>query len=331
MPKVFISTIPFGESDDEPLRVLKKAGIEYRINPEGRKLTPEEVGEYAREADALIAGTEDVATVLGLAPNLRIVSRVGVGLDSVPLGLCRERGVCVAYTPAAMSPAVAELAVGAMLCAARGVCAADRRVRRGEWRKPMGRRLGGAVIGLVGFGRIGSLVARYAAGFQPAEVLVSDVQDLTNTLKALAGEAGLAIRQVELAELLEHAHFVSLHAPLTPSTRHMIGAKELDMMREEAVLLNLARGGLVDEAALLEALQSGRIAGAVLDCFEQEPYDGPLRELDNVILTPHMGSSSADCRTAMEVQAARNVADFFRGETPAGLVPESEYLNQAGG
>lgn len=331
MPKVFISTVPFGLVDDGPLRLLQDAGVEYLVNPEGRKLAPEAIGDYARDMDGLIAGTENIAVVLERAPGLKIVSRVGIGLDSVPLALCRERGVCVAYTPSAMSRAVAELTIGMMLGAARSICAADRAVRRGEWRRPLGRRLGGSVVGLVGFGRIGSLVARCLAPFGPAEVLVYDVRDLSDSLAALAAETGAAIRQVDLPTLLEQSHFVSLHTPLVAGTRRLIDAAALSRMRPDAILLNAARGGLVDEQALYEALKESRIAGAALDCFENEPYAGPLRELDNVLLTPHMGSSSMDCRAAMEMQATQNVVSFFKGESPAGLVPEEEYRAQEAG
>ena len=171
LPKIFVSTHPFGALDSRPLELLRQTECEFQINPLGRKLTSQEVAEMAGNCDALIAGTENIALVLEKAPNIKIISRVGIGLDSVPLKECRELNVVVCYTPDAVTMAVAELTVGLMLNITRFVCTADRQIRSEEWQRLQGRRLGKSVIGLIGFGRIGKSVARLLVPFSPIIIL----------------------------------------------------------------------------------------------------------------------------------------------------------------
>ena len=155
MPKIFVSTHPFGALSSKPLELLRQTGFEFQINPLGRKLTSQEVAEMAANCDALIAGTENIELVLEKVPNIKIISRVGIGLDSVPLIECRKRNVVVCYTPDAVTMAVAELTVGLMLNITRFVCKTDRQIRTGVWQRLQGRRIGKSIIGLIGFGRIG--------------------------------------------------------------------------------------------------------------------------------------------------------------------------------
>ena len=162
-----MSTHPFGSLNSRPLELLRQTGFEFQINPLERKLTSQEVAEMAGNCDALIAGTENISLVLEKAPNIKIVSRVGIGLDSVPLKECRRRNVVVCYTPDAVTMAVAELTVGLMLNITRFVCTADRQIRTGVWQRLQGRRLGKSVIGLIGFGRIGNSVARLLVPYHP--------------------------------------------------------------------------------------------------------------------------------------------------------------------
>lgn len=328
MPKIFISTLPFGEGDSTSLDLLRATGWDVLVNPTGRKLTAEEVGGFCADADALIAGTEKIATVLERAKSLKIIARVGIGLDSVPLRTCRDLGIAVTYTPDAVTMAVAEAALGAMVILARRMHAADKAIRKNTWKRPVGRRIGDSVIGLAGLGRIGTQVVRLLGPFVPREILVHDLRDMEAHLAGLARENGLRIRQASLEEVLRTSHLVSLHLPYSAGTRHLIDGPALDLMQPEAFLINYARGGIVDEAALCERLKDGRLAGAALDCFEQEPYSGPLCELDNVLLTPHLGSSSLDCRARMELEAAEEVIRFFRSEPLKNPVPPFEYENQ---
>ncbi|MGD9159747.1 MAG: NAD(P)-dependent oxidoreductase, partial [Desulfobacteraceae bacterium] len=160
MTKIFISTSPFGEINPEPIELLKKTGWEFIVNPMGRKLQSSEVAELALDADGIIAGTEDLRPLIEKSKQLKIISRVGIGLDSVPLDECKRRGIVVTYTPDAVTLAVAELTIGVMVCLSRSVHISDRALRENKWKRIMGKRLGESIIGIIGFGRIGSNVAR---------------------------------------------------------------------------------------------------------------------------------------------------------------------------
>jgi D-3-phosphoglycerate dehydrogenase / 2-oxoglutarate reductase len=323
MPKIFISTSPFGEIYPEPVKLLKETGWEFEVNPLERKLTPEEVGDMAADCDGLIAGTEDINVVLKKAKKLKIVSRVGIGLDSVPLKKCRDMGIIVTYTPDAVTMAVAELTVGVMISLTRHICFADRQVRKGFWKRRQGKRIGKSVIGIIGFGRVGTNTVRLLAPFAPDEILVNDILDKTETIENFSLQ-GLNIRFAEKVEIYKKADIISLHVPLSKLTQNMINTKTLLLFNKDAYLLNLARGGIVNEADLLFALENNLIAGAALDCFEEEPYHGPLLELENVILTQHMGSCSYDCRAAMEIEATKDMIRFFKGEPLVNKVPDDE-------
>lgn len=321
MPKIFISTSPFGEIDPEPIELLKATGWEFKVNPFERKLTPEEVGEMAADCDGLIAGTEDINVVLEKAEKLKIVSRVGIGLDSVPLEKCRKMGITVTYTPDAVTMAVAELTVGIMITLTRHVCSADRQIRKGLWKRRQGKRIGKSVIGIIGFGRVGTNTVRLLAPFNPAEILVNDILNKNEIIEKFRNK-GVNISFTDKEKIYKSADIISLHVPLTDLTKNMINKKTLSLFNRDAYILNLARGGIVNEAELLSALENGSIAGAALDCFAEEPYNGALSERDNVILTQHMGSCSYDCRAAMEIEATRDMIRFFKGEPLVNQVPE---------
>lgn len=315
MPKIFISTAPFGEIDPTPIDMLKQTGWEFSVNPLGRKLTPEEVGQMAADCDGLIAGTENIDIVLEQAKQLKIVSRVGIGLDSVPLEKCSDLGIVVTYTPDAVTMAVAELTIGIMISLSRHVCMADRMIRTNKWQRMQGRRIGKSIIGIIGLGRIGTNVVRLLAPFAPEQILVNDILDKSLQIERFR-EQGLSIKAADKPEIYSQADIISLHVPLTRLTRNMIEAKALARFKQQAWLLNLARGGIVNEADLIQTLEQQRIAGAALDCFETEPYHGPLCDFDNVILTQHMGSCSYDCRAAMEIEATKDMILFFNGLPP---------------
>jgi D-3-phosphoglycerate dehydrogenase / 2-oxoglutarate reductase len=321
MPKIFISTSPFGEIDPEPVKLLKETGWEFEVNPLERKLTPEEVGEMAADCDGLIAGTEDINVVIKKAKKLKIVSRVGIGLDSVPLEKCRDLGIVVTYTPDAVTMAVAELTVGIMISLTRHVCFADRQVRKGLWKRRQGKRIGKSVIGIIGFGRVGTNTVRLLAPFAPDEILVNDILDKAEIIENFRLQ-GLNIRFAEKEEIYKNADIISLHVPLSKLTQNMINKKSLLLFNKDAYLLNLARGGIVNETDLLFVLENNLIAGAALDCFDEEPYHGPLLELESVILTQHMGSCSYDCRAAMEIEATKDMIRFFKGEPLVNQVPD---------
>jgi D-3-phosphoglycerate dehydrogenase len=309
-PKIAITTSSFGKESSQPVDDLRRAGFELVLNPHGRKLTKPETVELLRDADGLIAGTEALdREVLSQLPKLRVISRVGTAVDNVDREYAKERGIPVFNTPDGPTNGVAELALGGLLALIRRIPQSDASVRRGEFSKPMGRLLRGKTVAIVGLGRIGKALVRLLQPFGVIVLAVDPVRD-----EKFAQEFG--VRYVHFEEALLEADVISLH--LSGSTKTaLFGAKELAKMKPGAVLINAARGGWIDEAALLAALQSGRLGGAYLDVFAAEPYKGPLAELDNVVLTAHIGSYALECRIGMEVEAARKVIDFFKKEGAA--------------
>jgi D-3-phosphoglycerate dehydrogenase len=316
MTNVLITTVPFGQLNGEPLRLLAEAGFRHTINPLGRRPTEAELADMISGFDVLIAGTEPITErVMEKAPQLRLISRVGIGLDNVDLLAARARGIAVAYTPDAPSPAVAELTIGLMLALLRGIHHANALAHAGTWQRVMGRRLAEITVGVIGVGRVGGRLLRLLEAFG-TRVLAHDV--------APSAQAG-RVEWTSKEQILREADIVTLHVPLTAATAHLIGPAELALMKPDAFLVNTARGGVVDEAALAAALRDGRLAGAAVDVFATEPYSGELAALKNCLVTCHMGSMSEDCRFKMEYEAVVNAMRFVRGEAMIQMVPESEY------
>jgi lactate dehydrogenase-like 2-hydroxyacid dehydrogenase len=258
----------------------------------------------------------DAAVLDAAGPGLRVVANVAVGYDNVDVAAARARGVVVTNTPGVLDDATADLAMGLVLAAARRIPEGDRFLRRGtpwEWGPRMMTGLdlsAGATLGIVGYGRIGRAVARRARGF--------GMRLLATPSRSRVYDADAdGIRFAELDDLLAASDVVSLHVPLTEATRHLVDAAALARMKPTALLVNTARGGIVDTDALVEALRAGRIAGAALDVFEDEPHVDPrLLELEQVVLTPHLGSAGARTRSAMCLLAVRNAAAVLAGSPP---------------
>lgn len=302
-PTVLLSVSSFGAAGDGPLRLLEAAGVNVVPNPHGRKLTEDEVAELIAGVDGVIAGTEPLnAAVLERAGRLRVISRVGVGLENVDLNAALRMGIVVRNTPEALTDAVAELTLGGILSVIRQIGRMDRDMHAGAWERQMGGLLRGKTVGIVGLGRIGRRLAELLHPFE-VRLLAAD----RAPEPAVADQLG--VRYVELDELLRESDVVTLHLPGLEDS--LIGADEIALMRPGAILVNASRGGLVDEAALHAALADGRLAGAYLDTFASEPYDGPLRDLPTVLLTPHAGSYAAEARERMETEAAQNLLDAF--------------------
>ncbi|TGL90242.1 dehydrogenase [Leptospira congkakensis] len=323
---IFVSTYPFGNYDRLPIELLNRSGFSYTINPLSRKLTAEEVSEFAKDSVGIIAGTENLSLLINNSKKLKFISRVGIGLDSVPLRLCREKGIKVSYTPDAVTLAVAELVIGMMITLPRQVALADRQIRVGKWTRPVGISINSATIGIIGFGRVGFKISTLLNGFSPTKVYVSDILDKPEEIQSLRS-LGLNIEQVSLEFLLEFSDIVSVHVPLTPLTRNLIGERELKLMRKNSFLINFSRGGIVNEEDVYHCLKNLEIAGMAVDVYEKEPYKGKLSELENVVLTQHMGSCSFDCRLAMESQATEELIRFFQSLPLLSEVPEFEYEN----
>ncbi len=326
MSKVLITTVPFGDKNRLPIEQLEAAGIEYLINPLGRKLKEEELAEMVADFDVLIAGTEDITdAVMARASRLKLISRVGIGLDNVDLLAAERRGIKVSYTPDAPAPAVAELTIGLMLALLRSVHVSNAQMHRGEWQRHFGRRIPEVTIGIIGAGRIGGRVLRRLEGFGTPRILVNDIRPEKNVAP------NLKIEWVGKDEIYRNADLISLHVPLTVQTKNMIRREQLLMMKTDAMIINTSRGGIINENDLAETLNSGNLSGAAVDVFNQEPYVGALAQIDRCLLTSHMGSMSIDCRTRMEIEATEEAVRFLTGQSLQGLVPPEEYEVQRQG
>jgi D-3-phosphoglycerate dehydrogenase / 2-oxoglutarate reductase len=318
---ILITAFPFGISS-KTIQHLEATGMTYRANPYRRRFTEEELISLIGEASILVAGTEPItARALDGAPKLRLIAKVGIGLDNVDLNAARKRGIVVTYTPDAPAPAVAELTVGLMVDLLRGVSRANRLMHEKQWLRILGRRIDELTVGIVGVGRVGRRLIRILrGGFPHARVLCNDVEPDEKFGQEVGG-----LQWVTKPQLYSESDVITLHVPLTPATRGLVGEREIAAMKPTAVLINTSRGGIVDEPALAAALRSQRLAGAAIDVFEPEPYAGILTNVAECILTCHMGSMSEDCRIAMESDAVEEVVRFVKGEPLRQLVPEFEY------
>jgi D-3-phosphoglycerate dehydrogenase / 2-oxoglutarate reductase len=312
MNKLFISTTTFAEEYKDSLKNLSEAKVVYELNPQKRKLLPEETAYFAAKSTAIIAGVEDLTPLVESSKSLKFICRLGVGLENVPFDLCQKKGIKVSFTPDSVTPAISELTVSLMLSTVRNICLSDRLIRLGKWKRKMGMRLGGSTVGLIGFGRVGQQVAELLISFKPKLVLVYDTQ-LNQEQFDKIQQKGLNLKIVSLNELLGASDIVSLHVGLNKSTRNMISKRELVLMNRGSILINTSRGGVVNEQDLFIALNKNLIAGAALDVFEEEPYAGSLINLENVILSPHQGSATRDCRVKMEIEAVKETINFFQG------------------
>ena len=302
MTAIFFSTSTFN-LDHVPGRAeFERAGVELRTNPYRRKLTEDEAVEQLSDGVVgLVAGLEPLtARVLGSAPSLRAIARVGIGLDSVDLAAAERLGIEVMNTPDPPARAVAELTLGHILSLLRRISLVDRRLHAGTWSPEMGSLLSGRTVGFVGFGRIGRRLARLLEPFD-VEILVND---------PAAGD--VPHERTSLDDLLSRSNVITLHVPYGPDTHHLIDANRLALMRPDAILVNVARGGLIDEDALADALGHEGIAGAALDCFADEPYHGPLAGMDRVQMTAHMGTYARETRDQMEREAATKIVECLR-------------------
>ena len=326
MPKALITTVPFADKNRLPLELLEQENIDYLINPLNKKLTEDELAEMVLDYDVIIAGTEPITNkVMDSATKLKMISRVGIGLDSVDLLAAKERGIIVSYTPDAPAPAVAELTLGMMLTLLRSVHVSNAEMHNGRWHRFFGRRLSSVTIGIIGVGRIGCGVLRHLQGFGNPTILVNDIDPAPSL------EEQFDLQWASKDEIYEKADIISLHVPLTHLTKNMIRKEQLLQMKSDAIVINTARGGIINEKDLYDVLQSGHLGAAAIDVFDFEPYDGALREVQRCLLTAHMGSMSVDCRTRMEIEATEEAVRFLTDKQLEGVVPEDEYEVQRQG
>lgn len=316
-PKVFVTRrIPQPGFD-----ILEK-NCEVRVNPYDRALTKEELMEEAKEMDGLLCLLSDTIgkEVMEVSPNLGIISNYAVGYNNIDMEEATKRGIMVTNTPGVLTDTTADLTWALIMSVARRIVEADKFTREGKFKDwvPMlflGSDVHHSTLGIIGLGRIGRAVAKRARGFE-MRVLYTDVERVPKEI-----EDELRAEFVSLDELLSKSDFVTIHTPLLPETYHLIGKREIKMMKKTTYLINAARGPLVDEKALVRALQERWIAGAVLDVYENEPDLTPgLAELDNVIIVPHIGSASTATRTKMSTVAATNLVAGLNGKVPPNLV-----------
>jgi len=326
--KVLITTVPFGLKDRYPLDLLEERGVTYTINPLGKKLTEDELIGLVGDCEVIVAGTEPITKrVLEAATNLKLISRVGIGLDSVDLLTAKERNIAVSYTPDAPAPAVAELTIGLMYSLQRHIHESNVQLHNKKWHRYFGKRLTNCTIGLIGMGRIGSMVQQHLQALGCTNILCNDINpQVINDSQNNTGR-----RFVEKTEIFSESDIISLHVPLTSVTKNMVTTKELGSMREGSFIINSSRGGVINETDLFGALKKRDIEGAAIDVFEDEPYSGNLSELDNCLLTAHMGSMSVDCRTRMEIEATEEAVRFLSNGIQESAVPDEEYEVQRQG
>lgn len=318
MARIFVTRrIPGPALED-----LRAAGHTVDLWDDELPPPPDIFRERLAGADAVLALLTDRfdAATLDAAPRLRIVANMAVGYDNVDPEAAAARGIWVTNTPGVLAETTADFAFALLLAAARNVVTSERDTRAGGWKtwSPtafLGPDVHGATLGIVGFGEIGQAVARRASGFR-MRVLY------TSRTRKPALEAELGVEWRELPELLAESDFVSLHTPLTAETRHLIGRAEFEQMRRSAILVNTARGPVVDQDALVDALRTGQVAGAALDVTDPEPLplDHPLFELPNVIITPHIASASVATRSRMASMAAENILAALDGRRPPNAV-----------
>ena len=297
---ILATTSSFGKYSDNPISRMLEIGFKFIGNPLGRKLTEDELMSLLDRYRpvGLLAGTEPITrkALKDARDYLRVISRVGVGWDNVDKAAAAEYGIKVYRTQGVLNQAVAELTIALIISALRLVSIQDKAIRDGKWNKLMGRLFKGKTLGIIGFGAIGQEVGRIAKAFH-ANVLYYDIADIDIDWAEKAG----------FKELLMRADIITLHVS---GSERLLGPIELhEICKQGVIIINTARGGLIDEDALYSAIKSGRVAFACLDVFENEPYSGPLSKLKNVILTPHIGSYALEARVEMEEMAVKNLLE----------------------
>lgn len=288
---------------EEGIEKLKQAGFEVDVNP---TITSEQLTKIVSNYDVLIVRSRTKVTkeIIEAGRRLRVIGRAGAGLDNINLETAKQRGITVLSTPEALTEAVAELTIGLIISLARSIPLADRTLKEGKWikKKLMGWQLEGKTLGTIGLGKIGERVARIAKALG-MKILIREIIPLSpELLKELETEV------VPLKELLQRSDVITLHVPLTSQTYHMIGAKEFQLMKNGAFLVNTSRGAIVDEKPLLTALKSGKIGGAALDVYEVEPpRDLELIKLPNVVCTAHIGAQTKKAQNAAASMIAEKI------------------------
>lgn len=306
MQKILTSPSSIGQVGPQPFDLLNQNSFEIINNPYGRKLTEDEVIELAKDCVGIVAGVEPLtARVMDALPNLKCISRVGVGMDSVDLDYAKQKGIVVVNTPDGPTRGVAELTLAMTLSLLRKIPQADAALKNKQWKKQIGNLIFEKQIGIIGLGRIGRMVAELFRGIGNPVMgfdLFPDYEWATkNTVEIKTFE-----------EVIEQSDIITLHIPGNKDKTPVISGSEIAKMKNGSFLINIARGGVVDEDALYNALIKNKLAGAAVDVFSSEPYQGPLCDLDNIILTPHLGSYALEGKLQMEIDAVKNLIEILK-------------------
>ncbi len=306
----------FGYYVKDPVDFLREKGCSVELFTKEQK---ENLVQTLKGFDAVIVGVEKITKEIILsASKLKAIAKHGAGIDNIDVSAASERGIVVLTAAGTNSEAVADLTFGLFLSLARTIPSADRAVKEGKWPRVVGVQVNGKVLGIIGLGQIGKKVAKRASGFEMKVLAYDVIKD-----EAFAKQWGMTY--VPLNELLTQADFISIHIPLLPSTKNLIGEKELKVMKKGAFLVNISRGDIVDEKALYQALKEGRIGGAALDVFSREPVgESPLLQLDNLISTPHMGAYTMEALKETGMICVQGIMDVLEGrKTPFAVNPEA--------
>jgi len=309
--RILLATYPLGATGKKPLKLLEQTGWELVFNPHQRRLKPHDVTDLLQDIDGVIAGTESYnSETLRNANRLQVISRVGIGLDSVDLKHCRDNNIQVTYTPDAPSQAVAELTVANILNLLRHIHQSDRSVREGAWNRFVGRLVQETTIGVIGVGRIGSRVIRLLEPFHPT-IMANDIDP------NVYGTQMPNTKWCPAEDVIRKADVITLHIPLNIENHYFLNRDMISQMKTGAFLINTSRGRIVDTEALTDALVQNHLGGAALDVYENEPYEGPLTKFDNVVLTAHIASSARQSRYLMELGAVEDCIRVLNGKTPS--------------
>ena len=301
--KIMVTTYPFGTPNETPKLLLDKYDVHY--NEVGREYTEAEIEKLLTEhqPNIVIAGTEKYNNILNQFDCIKMISRVGIGLDSIPLDLCHKKGITVAYTPDAPSNAVAELTICQMLNMLRHVQKTDEDIRNGKWIRRIGKEIRDCNVGVIGCGRVGKLVIEKLQGLKPRRIFVNDIDEEKMNLPRCEPDYKESI--------LSMCDIVTIHIPYTDENKNYIAGSDFDNLRSDVCLINTSRGGIINEHDLCGFLLTNIMARAAIDVYNDEPYTGKLIDLPNTFLTPHLGSCSTKSRFGMEVGAVENAINFI--------------------
>ena len=301
MHNIFIATSTFGVHSKEPIKILEDESKDFNFNPLSRKLTSNELIKFAHDSNGIVAGTElYTKEVIDQLPHLKVISRLGIGMDNIDQDVAKKKGIYLFKTQTTPAPAVAELVLGFMLDLARKINYQNNTLKSGVWKKQMGNLLHGKTLGIIGLGTIGKTLVKLVKGFNFNIRAFDLFQDKKFAKK-------FDVKYCDLDTLLSESDIISIHLNLTEETNQLMNASQIRKMKQDSILINTSRGEMIDEGALYKALKEKKILGAGLDVFNDEPYSGALTDLDNVILTPHIGSYAKELRVQMELEAVENL------------------------